>query len=121
MTNGSVMGIWEKTTSDPVALYTLCVGIFTLTLTGSTIALWWTTRRSVQVAERALTELERPYLYVLDYNWLLAEKAKAHGHKCGVGYSVVNAGKLPASIKAVKLGLRFGASQSAPRVAHSTS
>ena len=54
--------------------------------------------------------MERPYLFILDYNWLLAEKAKADGHKCGVGYSVMNSGKLPASIKAVKVGLRFGAS-----------
>jgi hypothetical protein len=38
--------------------------IFTLALAGSTFGLWLVTRRSVKLAERALTELERPYLVV---------------------------------------------------------
>jgi hypothetical protein len=60
------------------------------------------------IAGRSLTRLERPYLFILDYNWLLVEKAEANGCKCGLNYSVVNGGKLPASIKTVKTGLRFG-------------
>jgi hypothetical protein len=55
-----------------------------------------------------LTELERPYLFILDYNWLLIEKAKANGNKCGVSYFVMNGGKPPAFIRAVKFGLQFG-------------
>jgi hypothetical protein len=47
--------LWEKTTTDPVAFFTLVLSI-------STIALWRATRSSVRVAERALTELERPFI-----------------------------------------------------------
>ena len=65
---------------------------------------------SARIAERALTELERPYLFILDYNWLLTETAKAGGLKCGLVYSVANGGKLPAFIKAVKVGIRIGES-----------
>jgi hypothetical protein len=65
---------------------------------------------SARIAERALTELERPYLFILDYNWLLTEKAKADGLKCGFVFSVANGGKLPAFIKVVKLGIRIGES-----------
>lgn len=65
---------------------------------------------STRIAERALTELERPYLFILDYNWLLTENAKADGLKCGFVFSVANGGKLPVFIKAVKLGIRIGES-----------
>src|SRR5262249_17840795 len=67
-----------------------------------------TAEDSTRIAERALTELERPYLFILDYNWLLAEKAKTNGQKCGWAYSVANGGKLPAFIKTVKVGYRMG-------------
>jgi hypothetical protein len=60
------------------------------------------------IAQRSLTELERPYLFVLDYNWLLTEEARTG--KCGLIYSVANGGKLPAIIKSVKFGLSFGQS-----------
>jgi hypothetical protein len=73
-----------------------------LFLVASTLLLWRANNRSAEIAERALTELERPYSFILDYNWLLAQKAQADGHECGVCYSVMNGGKLPASIKAVK-------------------
>jgi hypothetical protein len=44
--------LWEKTTTDPVAFYTFWVGLFTLTLTGSTIALWRETRNAANAALR---------------------------------------------------------------------
>jgi hypothetical protein len=47
----------EKTFTDPVAL-------FTLALTASTIGLWTATRRTAKLAEVALTELERPWLFL---------------------------------------------------------
>src|ERR1700756_1285650 len=52
----------------------------------------------------------RPYLFILDYNWLLTEKAKANDFKCGVVYSVSNGGKLPAFIRSVKSGIKIGGS-----------
>jgi hypothetical protein len=95
-------------TDDRLARYTFLVAIFTAVLSGSTLLLWWQTRKSAKIAERALTELERPYLFILDYNWLLAEKAKADDLKCGLVYSVMNGGKLPAFIRSVKVGRGFG-------------
>jgi hypothetical protein len=77
-------------------------------LVGSTLLLWKANNRSAKIAERALTDLERPYLFILDYNWLLIKEAEANGLKCGLIYSVANGGKLPAIIKGVKLGIQFG-------------
>jgi hypothetical protein len=108
---GGIRESWgQRAVNDPTAFFTLWVAIFTAVLSVSTIGLLRATRRSTDIAERALTELERPYLFVLDYNWLLTKKAKADGFKCGLVYSVANGGKLPAFIKAVKVGIRFGES-----------
>jgi hypothetical protein len=62
--------------------------------------------QSVEISKRALTDLERPYLFILDYNWLLTGPAKIGGLESGLVYSVANGGKLPAFIKGVKLGNR---------------
>ena len=120
--------LWERTTEDPTAFFTAWVAAFTCILAVSTIGLWIVTwrssvkqsrdmaesikaaQRNTDIAERALTELERPYLFILDFNWLLVEEAKTDGGESGFSYSVMNGGKLPASIKAVKFGMRFGTS-----------
>src|SRR5579863_6018518 len=115
----------ENATVLPIAIYEKCTGsfidanhdgivaAFTFVLALSTIWLWLSTKdaaiaagRAAAIAERALTELERPYLFILDYNWLLVEKAQAD--ESGLVYSVANGGKLPAFIKTVKFGMRFG-------------
>jgi hypothetical protein len=85
------------------------VAIFTIVLAGSTIGLWLVTSNSVRIAEKTLTELERPYLFILDCNWVLTEKIKIEaGYKCGISYSVTNGGKLPASITGVQIALVGG-------------
>jgi hypothetical protein len=63
--------LWERTTSDPIALYTFGVFIFTGVLGVSTLALWQVTRvaafaakDSAEIARRSLTELERPWLFI---------------------------------------------------------
>jgi hypothetical protein len=66
--------------------------------------------KSANVAERALTDLERPYLFILDYNWLLVDAAKEIGAETGWAYIVANVGKLPAVITRVSSGTRFGRS-----------
>ena len=45
---------------DSAAVWT---AIFTAVLTGSTILLWVSTRQSARIAERALTEHERPWIF----------------------------------------------------------
>jgi hypothetical protein len=62
--------------------------------------------RSARAAESALTELERPYVFILDYNWLLINHDKANG-QAGWMYVVANGGKLPAFIKRVSMGFSF--------------
>jgi hypothetical protein len=54
---------WEGFTNDPVARATLLLTGVTAILAVSTIGLWITTSRSVKIAERALTELERAYVF----------------------------------------------------------
>lgn len=52
-----LLRFWSWSTHDAVAVYTLILSV-------STIALWAATRRSAQIAERALSEVERPWLFV---------------------------------------------------------
>jgi hypothetical protein len=74
----------------------------------ATVGLYLTGEKQIGVAQQALTDLERPYLFIVNYNWLLIEKADEHGWKYGVGYAVSNGGKLPAFIRSVEVGLGFG-------------
>lgn len=80
---------------------------FTGALTVSTVALWWQTRKSAQIAERALTDLERPYVFVLDFNWMpIGELMK----QMGFAYTVINGGKLPAMVRRVRFGIAWNTS-----------
>jgi hypothetical protein len=54
---------WQKTGCDPVAYFTLWLMIFTAALGAATIGLLFATNRTAQIAERALTEHERPWLF----------------------------------------------------------
>jgi hypothetical protein len=69
--------LWQKITSEPVAFTTLCLTFVTGVLAFSTLALWIVTARagarqsrdmrdSINVAERALTEVERAFVAVRD-------------------------------------------------------
>jgi hypothetical protein len=88
------------------AVATFFVAAFTFTLWRSSEKMWKVTRRSVDIAERTLTDLERPYLFILDWNWLLIGHPKADGEPAWV-YVVANGGKLPAIIKRVSIGTSF--------------
>src|SRR5437868_9660299 len=61
--------LWERTTSDPVAFFTLWLVIFTGVLAASTIGLWIVTARAARdgeraanIAEAALVKLERAFV-----------------------------------------------------------
>jgi hypothetical protein len=54
---------WQRAINDPTAFFTLWVAVFTAVLSVSTIGLLRATRRSTNIAERALTDLERPWLF----------------------------------------------------------
>lgn len=55
---------WKWTTHDSVSFYTFMLALFTGVLSASTIMLWFATRRTALIAERALTEYERPWLFL---------------------------------------------------------
>lgn len=66
---------WQRTTCDPVALYTLWLAIFTFVLSASTIGLWIETwrgsvkqsrdmRQWIDISERQLTIAQRAYISV---------------------------------------------------------
>jgi hypothetical protein len=57
-------GFWERTTTDPTAAFTFGIFIFNIVLGLSTVALWRVTGRSTDIAERAFSDLERPYVYI---------------------------------------------------------
>ena len=53
---------WHWTATDPLSFYTSVLALFTGVLSCSTIGLWLATNRNAKIAERALTEHERPWL-----------------------------------------------------------
>lgn len=55
---------WQRTTKDPTAFFALWTAAFTGVLAISTIFLWNATKRTAQIAERALSEVERPWLFI---------------------------------------------------------
>jgi hypothetical protein len=69
-------GFWERTTSDPTAAFTLGIFIFNIVLRLSTVALWQVTRRSTDIAERAFSDLERPYVYIFGAKGLERESER---------------------------------------------
>jgi hypothetical protein len=98
-TTQSTAQIGNKSSADErVADYTLAVAWLTGVLAFSTIGLWFVTRRSAKIAERALTELEAPFIIV---------KIKDPGIHCGptrkitfseLKYCFANYGRTPAHI-----------------------
>jgi hypothetical protein len=57
------LGFWQKTNCDPIAYFTLWLMASTVVLGLATIGLWFATIRGARIAERALTEHERPWLF----------------------------------------------------------
>jgi hypothetical protein len=52
--------LWERTTSDPVAFFTLWIAIFTAVLGGSTIALWLAGERQIElIRENSVRQAEQ--------------------------------------------------------------
>jgi hypothetical protein len=55
---------WNNWTRDPVAVFTGVLTSFNGLLFLSTVGLWLANRRSAKIAERALTELERAFVFI---------------------------------------------------------
>jgi hypothetical protein len=64
-TNDSILSrLWHWTSGDALSFYTGLLALFTAIVGGSTIGLWIATNRNAKIAERALTEHERPWLFL---------------------------------------------------------
>lgn len=99
---------WQRTTNDPIALFTFWLVIFTGVLAFSTVGLYRSTKdaalgalKAANVAEMALIGLERPYLYVqITRESGLMEWAGEACIEC-FEYSVSNCGRTPAILKSI--------------------
>jgi len=80
------------------------VAVFTLTLTITTAFMWEATHRAAKVAERALVDLERPYIFIWGISGVQA--LRDDGYKPRIYYNVSNNGKLAARVDDVSI--RFG-------------
>src|SRR3954453_11979653 len=87
----------EGLTDDPVAFATLIVAFATGALAISPIGLRRVTRRSVDVAERALTELERPFILPSVQPSVLKAR-RAQRHRIFLEFEIGNYGRTPAII-----------------------
>lgn len=72
------------------------VAAFTFVLAISTIALWRATRESVRLAQKTLTDLERPYVYAMPTVHTLAEYFRGTVDAATVTFRIKNIGRGPA-------------------------
>ncbi|MGJ4927176.1 hypothetical protein ACQR1I_18185 [Bradyrhizobium sp. HKCCYLS2038] len=132
--------IWERTTSDPVALFTLVLAISTVGLWIATIGLYKAGERqlrflkkssaiqfrdtqksiavadrSAKAAERALSELERPWIFVHLSRHLVSrgDDANSFGAPPVAVFEIANHGRMPATIAACYIALE-GVHQTEP-------
>ena len=97
---------WERTTSDPIAFFTLVLGFSTVGLWVATIALYRAGERQIRVseksatvAERALVELEAPFLSIGISESGLTKKSGERGHDFKIlKFCVFNYGRTPARL-----------------------
>jgi hypothetical protein len=95
------------------AVATAFIAAFTFTLWQSTKDMMQATGESVRVAERALADLERPYLYIFNPSGLkidLDQEEPFHYFR----YSVANYGKTPARIERAFVGISAGVAPKQP-------
>ena len=128
--------LWERTTSDPVAFFTFWLVVSTIGRGVSTVMLWRAgekqfrharrsaaiqardmrdsidaANRSAAASERALNELERPWLFVFDVSRPMNEAQDDFF----IEYTVVNYGKMPAIIEYPRIGFVFSDTSGFPQ------
>jgi hypothetical protein len=88
---------WNNWTSDPIAVFTAVLTFCNALLFVSNMGLWLQAKRSARIAERALTELEAPFLSIK----INAPGLEIKGRNVTFGtlrWCVVNYGRAPATI-----------------------
>jgi len=82
------------------------VALFTVALTFSTVLLWMSTRAAVGVAERTLTELERPWVFVVD-----SDAVGIFSNPPFVLLKLCNYGRTVGEVRLLKGGIRYTAAK----------
>jgi hypothetical protein len=75
--------------------------IATIILTLSTIALWFATRATAKIAERTLTDLERPWIHITD-----VDVGGIFGDSPYIPIETVNFGRVVGVVKGIEAGYR---------------
>jgi hypothetical protein len=104
----------EATEKSPDKITDWLLVVFNGLLFCSTIFLWSANNRSAKIAERALTDIERPYIYIFNPSGLkidLDQEDPFHYFK----YSIANYGKTPARIEGAFVGVSAGVAPRFPR------
>jgi hypothetical protein len=96
------------------AIATAFIAAFTFTLWQSTKRMTQATGESVRIAERALADLERPYIYIFNPSGFELELNQEDPFYY-FRYSVANYGKTPARIESAFVGMSAGAEPKQPR------
>jgi hypothetical protein len=103
--------VWERTTSDPIALYGFGTFIFTAVVGVSTVFLWFATSGTAAIANRALMATHRPRIGIrrleLNLLWESNEPAEAR-------FIIVNKGASTARVKSAHGILYFRSPESGP-------
>lgn len=95
------------------ALATVAIGIFTLVLVIVTRRQAILTKQSVRISERALVDLERPYIYIFGAKGIEGEFEREDPYYY-LEYSVANYGRTPATIEGLSVGISVGLSPQTP-------
>jgi hypothetical protein len=96
------------------ALATIVIAAFTATLWMATSGMTQTAGESVRIAERALADIERPYIYIFNPSGFKLE-TNIEDPFFYFQYSVANYGKTPASIESAFVGISAGITPKRPR------
>jgi hypothetical protein len=93
---------WHNWLRDPITVFTSLLTIFNGLLFASTIGLWVASRKTAQISERALVDLERPYIFFHKIQTDIGAFTTLMPQPSTVPYfdfSVINYGRTPGSIE----------------------
>jgi hypothetical protein len=102
--------LWERTTADPIALFTFGIFVFTAALAFSTIGLWIATARTATLSRDEFNATHRPQIIVHSFEHAtIADRPR----RIGVELKYVNAGATQATI--VEIGSTIIPTSGSPR------
>jgi hypothetical protein len=116
--HNKTISLWRSIISpaDPLVTLTFLLVISNVAMAGATLYLALFTRKSVKIAERALTELERPYIFIWGIRGtvpIMTQYSSGQEPVTSVyphvrfNYSVSNNGRLAAVVDEISIGCGY--------------